>query len=118
MLKRFTALALMAAGLFYLSPTNACTNVLVTKNASVDGSTLLSYAADSHDLYGELYYWPAAKHEPGSMLKVYEWDTGKYLGEIDQVPSTYTVIGNMNEHQLTIAKQHMVVVKNSAIRKD
>jgi len=104
MLKRFTALALMAAGLFYLSPANACTNVLVTKNASVDGSTLVSYAADSHDLYGELYYWPAAKHEPGSMLKVYEWDTGKYLGEIDQVPSTYTVIGNMNEHQLTIAE--------------
>lgn len=104
MLKRITALALMAAGLFYVSPVNACTNVLVTKNASVDGSTLVSYAADSHDLYGELYYWPAAKHEPGSMLKVHEWDTGKYLGEIDQVPYTYTVIGNMNEHQLTIAE--------------
>ena len=104
MLKRFTALALMAAGLFYLSPANACTNVLVTKNASVDGSTLVSYAADSHDLYGELYYWPAAKYEAGSMLKVYEWDTSKYLGEIDQVPFTYTVIGNMNEHQLTIAE--------------
>ncbi len=104
MLKRFTALALMATGLFYLSPANACTNILVTKNASVDGSTLVSYAADSHDLYGELYYWPAAKHEAGSLLKVYEWDTGKYLGEIDQVPSTYTVIGNMNEHQLTIAE--------------
>ncbi len=84
--------------------TYACTNFLVTKNASADGSTMISYAADSHDLYGELYYWPGKKWAEGSMLQVYEWDTGKYLGEIKQAPQTYTVIGNMNEFQVTIAE--------------
>ncbi|MBS2210913.1 C69 family dipeptidase [Carboxylicivirga mesophila] len=103
-MKRFIALVGVAAMLFHITPANACTNVLVTKNASVDGSTMISYAADSHDLYGELYFWPAATYEPGTMLKVYEWDTGKYLGEIPQASQTYTVIGNMNEHQLTIAE--------------
>ncbi|MBK3518127.1 C69 family dipeptidase [Carboxylicivirga sp. N1Y132] len=103
-MKKILALMGVAAMLLQISPANACTNVLVTKNASVDGSTLISYAADSHDLYGELYFWPAATYEAGSMLKVYEWDTGKYLGEIEQAAQTYTVIGNMNEHQLTIAE--------------
>lgn len=82
----------------------ACTNFLVTKGASTDGSTHISYAADSHVLYGELYFWAAADHEPGSMLKVYEWDTGKYLGEIEQVEHTYNVVGNMNQHQLAIGE--------------
>ncbi|WP_244828116.1 dipeptidase [Carboxylicivirga sediminis] len=104
MMKRFIALMGVAAMLLHITPANACTNVLVTKNASVDGSTMISYAADSHDLYGELYFWPAATYEPGTMLKVNEWDTGKYLGEIPQASQTYTVIGNMNEHQLTIAE--------------
>ncbi|WP_430816854.1 dipeptidase [Carboxylicivirga sp. RSCT41] len=104
MMKKIMALVGVAALLFHFAPANACTNVLVTKNASVDGSTLISYAADSHDLYGELYFWPAATYEAGTMLKVYEWDTGKYLGEIEQAAQTYTVIGNMNEHQLTIAE--------------
>ncbi|MBR8534524.1 C69 family dipeptidase [Carboxylicivirga sediminis] len=103
-MKRFIALMGVAAMLLHITPANACTNVLVTKNASVDGSTMISYAADSHDLYGELYFWPAATYEPGTMLKVNEWDTGKYLGEIPQASQTYTVIGNMNEHQLTIAE--------------
>ncbi len=104
MMKRIIALMGVAAMLLHLTPANACTNVLVTKNASADGSTMISYAADSHDLYGELYFWPAATYEAGTMLKVNEWDTGKYLGEIPQVSQTYTVIGNMNEHQLTIAE--------------
>jgi len=104
MIKKLTALLGVALMLFNLAPTSACTNILVTKNASVDGSTMISYAADSHDLYGELYFWPAATYEPGTMLKVNEWDTGKYLGEIEQVASTYTVIGNMNEHQLSIGE--------------
>lgn len=81
-----------------------CTNLLVGKKASTDGSTLISYAADSYALYGELYHWPAQQYSPGEMLKVYEWDTGKYLGEIPQVLQTYNVIGNMNEHQLAIAE--------------
>ncbi|MBI9067514.1 MAG: C69 family dipeptidase [Salinivirgaceae bacterium] len=82
----------------------ACTNFIVTKGASTDGSTFISYAADSHVLYGELYFWPAADYKEGDMLKVYEWDTGKYLGEIPQVAHTYNVTGNMNENQVAIGE--------------
>lgn len=85
-------------------PAIGCTNFLVTKSASQNGSTMITYAADAHVIYGELYFWPAADHEPGSMLDVYEWDTNKYLGQIEQVPHTYSVVGNMNEHQLTIGE--------------
>ena len=82
----------------------SCTNVIVTKGASKDGSTLVSYAADSHSLFGELYYHPAADWKAGSLLKIYDWDSGKYLGEIDQVPHTYQTVGNMNEKQLIITE--------------
>lgn len=82
----------------------ACTNLIVGKNASTDGSTIVSYSADSYGLYGELYHYPAATYKKGTMLKVYEWDTGKYLGQIDQAHQTYNVIGNMNEYQVTIAE--------------
>lgn len=85
-------------------PTKACTNYLVTKGASTDGSTMISYAADSHVLYGELYHWPAATWPAGSLLDIYEWDTGKYLGKIKQVPQTYNVVGNMNQFQLAIGE--------------
>ncbi|MFA5651486.1 MAG: C69 family dipeptidase, partial [Proteiniphilum sp.] len=87
-----------------ISPSYPCTNLLVGKKASTDGSTLISYAADSYGLYGELYHWPAKQYNPGEILKVYEWDSGKYLGEIPQALQTYNVIGNMNEHQLAIAE--------------
>ncbi len=83
---------------------NACTNFLITKGASVDGSTMISYAADSHVLYGELYHWPAMDWPAGTMLDVYEWDTGKLLGQIPQVAHTYNVIGNMNEFQVAIGE--------------
>lgn len=89
---------------FIVSYAFACTNFLITKGASDDGCTMISYAADSHVLYGELYHWPAAKHSSDEMLDIYEWDTNKYLGKIPQVPYTYSVIGNSNEHQLTIAE--------------
>ncbi|MFU8844394.1 MAG: C69 family dipeptidase, partial [Bacteroidales bacterium] len=89
-------------GLSY--PVFACSNFLVTKGASVDGSTFISYSADSHVLYGELYYWPAATHPEGAMLEVYEWDTGKFLGKIKQAPQTYNVVGNMNEFQVAIGE--------------
>lgn len=82
----------------------ACTNYLVGKAASVDGSTLITYSADSYFLFGALYHYPAATHAPGTMLDIYEWDTGKYLGKIKQVEKTYSVIGNMNEHQLSIGE--------------
>ena len=82
----------------------SCTNFLIGKKASTDGSTMISYSADSYNLYGELYHWPAKQYSAGEMLKVYEWDTGKYLGEIPQALQTYNVIGNMNEHQLAIGE--------------
>ena len=82
----------------------ACTNYIVTKGASVRGSTMITYSADSHVLYGELYYWPARDYPQGSMMDVYEWDTRKYMGKISQVPHTCSVVGNMNEHQLAIGE--------------
>ena len=82
----------------------ACTNFIVTKGASTDGSVMVTYAADSHQLYGALYYTPKGKFKPGTMLRVEEWDTGKYLGDIAQVPQTYTTVGNMNEHSLIITE--------------
>lgn len=82
----------------------ACTNLIVGKNASTDGSTIISYSADSYGLFGELYHFPAGLHKKGELLDIYEWDTGKYLGQITQAKETYNVIGNMNEHQLTIGE--------------
>jgi Dipeptidase len=83
---------------------NACTNFLVTRGASVKGSTMITYAADSHQLYGELYYWPAKDYPQGTLVDVIEWDTRKYMGKISQVAHTYSVVGNMNEHQLAIGE--------------
>ena len=100
-------LASLAAAMLSMSAAHdadACTNLLISKGASADGSCMVSYAADSHTLFGELYFRPAASHEKGEMLKIYEWDTGKYLGEISQVPYTYQTVGNMNEHQLIIGE--------------
>ncbi len=101
-------LALVAAVVLSIlvpvAPALACTNFLITKGATVDGSTMITYAADSHELYGELYFTPAGRHAPGAMLEVYEWDTGKHLGKIAQVAETYSVVGNMNEHQVSIGE--------------
>ncbi len=83
---------------------NGCTNFLITRGATKDGSTMITYSADSHTLYGELYYRPAADWPAGTMLDIYEWDTGKFMGRIEQVPHTYSVVGNMNEHQLAIGE--------------
>ena len=82
----------------------ACTGLIAGKAATTDGSALVTYAADSHTLYGELYNQPAADHPAGAMRKVIEWDTGKYLGEIPEVAHTYRTIGNMNEHGLVIVE--------------
>lgn len=82
----------------------ACSNIIITKGASKDGSVMVTYSADSHVLYGELYYRPAMVYPEGSLLKIFEWDTGKYLGQIPQVPMTYQTVGNMNEHQLIITE--------------
>ncbi len=102
-MKKFTAILLILSAIGAGS-SFACTNFLVTKGASVNGSVMISYAADSHVLYGELYHRPAADWPKGSMAEINEWDTGKYLGKIPQVNHTYSVIGNMNEHQLAIGE--------------
>ena len=100
----FLVLALALSSLLNTAPAFACTNFLITKGATEDGSTMITYAADAHVLYGELYFTPAGRHAPGAMLDVYEWDTGKFLGKIAQVRETYTVVGNMNEHQVSIGE--------------
>jgi dipeptidase len=82
----------------------ACTNFLITRGASVNGATMISYHADSHTLYGELYYTPAGDYLPGSLLDIFEWDSGKYLGKIKQVEHTYSVVGNINEYQVAIGE--------------
>jgi len=96
----FSLILLTATSLLSL----ACTNFLVTKGASTDGSTMVSYNADSHVLYGELYFTPAAMHKDGEMIDIYEWDSGKYLGKIKQIKQTFSVVGNMNEYQVVIGE--------------
>ena len=91
---------LLAAG----AALEACTNLLVTKGASKDGSTMITYSADSHTLYGELYFKQGGRHQPGSFRDIVEWDTGKSLGRIPEAALTYTTVGNMNEHQVVIAE--------------
>lgn len=82
----------------------ACTNFLVGKDASADGSTIISYAADSYSFYGYLHFSPAADHLTGSMREVINWDNGKPLCSIPEVAHTYNVVGNTNEHQLTVGE--------------
>lgn len=83
---------------------DSCTNLLITPGASADGSAMVSYSADSHTRYGTLVHYPAATYPKGTMVKIYEWGKDRYLGEIPQVEKTYSVIGNMNEHQLIIGE--------------
>ena len=105
-MRKPTLLLMLSAAMLVLGTvrTEACTNVIVTKGASTDGSQMVSYAADSHWLYGELYFRKAAKWKKGSLLSINEWDTARPLGEIAQVPRTFQTVGNMNQHQLIIAE--------------
>lgn len=84
----------------------ACTNFIITKGASTDGSAMLTYSADSHQLYGALYKYnaPNKAYKQGTIMPVYDWDSGRYLCDIPQIPITYSTVGNMNEHQLAIAE--------------
>lgn len=82
----------------------ACTNVIVGKKASADGSVFVSYNADSYGMYGNLYRHVGGTHAKGEMRKIYDWDTNKYLGEIPQAERTYNVVGQMNENQVSITE--------------
>lgn len=100
-------LPLLASAALLLSAevtSEACSNVIVTPGASIDGSSMISYSADSHVLYGELYFHPAADWKAGSYRIVQNWDDYRVMGSIPQVPHTYQTVGNMNEHQLIIAE--------------
>ncbi len=104
-MKNKNFLIVLAAALLAFAPeSNACTNVLITKGASKDGSNMISYAADSHALFGELYFRPAARWALGDSLKVIDWDSGKFMGYIPQIQQTYQRVGNINEHQLIIGE--------------
>lgn len=91
----------LAASLLFAAA-HACTNFLVGKKASADGSVFITYNADSYGMYGRLIYLPAATHEPGETLKIYDGDTHEYHGEIAEAPETYAVMGYINEYQLAI----------------
>ncbi len=97
-------LAALAVAFLSIGSSFACTNFLITKGASKDGSTMITYAADSHTLYGELYYTRAAQYPAGTMLQVIDWDSGKPLIKIPQAAQVYTTVGNMNQWGLTIAE--------------
>jgi len=104
-MKRLFITSLIAAAIGATSnQAEACTNLIAAKGATTDGSVMVTYAADSHTLYGMLTHTPATRHPKGSMRKIVDWDTGKPLGEIPQAPETYNVVGNMNEHQLAIGE--------------
>ena len=101
---RLRSLALLTTLLATGAALEACTNLLITKGASKDGSTMITYAADSHTLYGELYFKRGSRHLASELRDIIEWDTGKFLGRIPEAPVTYTRVGNMNEHQVAIAE--------------
>ena len=96
--------ATLVAAMLVGGASQACTNFLFTKGATKDGSTMITYAADSHVLYGELYYRRAATYPAGTMFRVVDWDSGKPLIMIPQVAQTYSVVGNINEYQLAIGE--------------
>mmetsp|Transcript_99355 Transcript_99355/g.206961 ORF Transcript_99355/g.206961 Transcript_99355/m.206961 type:complete len:597 (-) Transcript_99355:96-1886(-) len=99
-----TTAAMATAIALGIQTASACTDLLITPGASADGSTIFSYSADAGDLYGTLGHYPAGKHPAGSKRKIWNWDTGVYLGEIDEAPETYNVVGNLNEHNLAIGE--------------
>lgn len=82
----------------------ACTNFIVGKKASADGSVICSYNADDYGLFIGLCHYPAGKHEKGSVRKIYDWDTNVYHGQIPEAEVTYNVIGNINEYQVSIGE--------------
>ena len=98
------SLILSAAMLLASEGAFACSNLIVGKKASVDGSVLVSYNADDYGMFGYLCHYPAGTHPKGTMRQIYDWDSGVYHGEIEEAPVTYNVIGNINEFQLSIGE--------------
>jgi len=103
-MKKLISYTLLLTGALVWHQSYACTNYLVTKGASADGSTMVSYAADSHIRYGELYFKPRGTWPAGTMITLYDRGTNKPLGQIPQAPETHQVIGFMNEYQVAIGE--------------
>ncbi|MDD5863001.1 MAG: C69 family dipeptidase [Prevotella sp.] len=97
-------LIILAAAMMNVAAAFACTNFIVGKKASVDGSVMCSYNADDYGMFQYLCHYPAATHQKGEMRKIYDWDTNQYHGMIPEAPVTYNVIGNMNEYQVTVGE--------------
>ena len=104
MIKQITTAAIGLCTLVWATPSTACTNFLVGKKASADGSTFITYNADSYGMFGRLVYYPAAQHAPGTMRQIYDGDTNEHHGQIAEAPVTYSVMGNINEHQVAITE--------------
>ncbi len=102
--KQIKTIALAAIMSASAIESSACTNLIVGKKASVDGSVLVSYNADDYGMFGHLCHYPAGTHKKGEMRKIFDWDTGEYHGEIPEAPVTCNVIGNINEFQLSIGE--------------
>ena len=104
-MNKIFASALMAVAMLGgVSEAEACSNFIVGKKASVDGSVMCSYSADDYGMFQNLCHYPAAKHTKGEMRKIFDWDSNKYYGEIPEAAETYNVIGNINEWQVTIGE--------------
>ena len=104
-MNKIFASALMAVAMMgCVSEAEACSNFIVGKKASVDGSVMCSYSADDYGMFQYLCHYPAAKHAKGEMRKIFDWDSNKYHGEIPEAAETYNVIGNINEWQVTIGE--------------
>lgn len=101
-MKRFLTLCCLIG--LYVCQSTACTNFIVGKKASVDGSVICSYNADDYGMFQYLCHYPAGKHEKGDMRQIYDWDSNVYHGAIPEAPETYNVIGNINEYQVTIGE--------------
>ena len=104
-MNKIFASALMAVAMLgSVSEAEACSNFIVGKKASVDGSVMCSYSADDYGMFQYLCHYPAAKHAKGEMRKIFDWDSNKYYGEIPEAAETYNVVGNINEWQVTIGE--------------
>jgi dipeptidase len=101
---RISAIILLVIFAATIYPVTACTNFIITKKASKDGSVMITYAADSHTRYGAIAYYPAAEHVPGSPCEVYHYENGKLLGTIPEVAHTFSVVQFMNEKQVAIGE--------------
>ena len=97
-------LSILLLILAVLPPSKACTNLIVGKNASTDGSVMCSYSADDYGMFIGLCHYPAGKHPKGTMRPIFDWDTHEYHGQIPEAEETYNVIGNINEYQVSIGE--------------